>query len=141
LVVRAGALGDVLVAVQNVADDRTRSVHGAFALTVSVGPVVVLNPASKSAVVGAVSAVEPAVICSRTTRPAVIETLPGWVQLSPEPVAVHWARAIAGSDVAASIIAIDVRHSPVNLFISSPVQLEKFRKTWSHPVKNRSRYR
>jgi hypothetical protein len=41
------------------------------------GPVVELNPASKSVGVGAVSGVEAALTCSRTTRPAVIETLPG----------------------------------------------------------------
>jgi hypothetical protein len=38
------------------------SVQAAFALTVSVGPVVELNPASKSDVVGAVSDVDPALI-------------------------------------------------------------------------------
>jgi hypothetical protein len=77
LFVRAGAPGDVLVAVQEAADARTCNVHPAFALTVTVGPVVEFRPASKSAVVGAVSAVDPALTCSLTTRPAVIETLPG----------------------------------------------------------------
>ena len=63
--------------------------RAAFALTVSVGPVVELKPASKSAVVGAVSDVELALICKRTTRPAVMLTLPGWVQLAGLPAAVH----------------------------------------------------
>jgi hypothetical protein len=76
-VVRAGAPGDVLVAVQNEPDERRCNVHGALALTVSVGPVVELNPASKSAGEGAVSAELPALICRRTTLPAVIVTLPG----------------------------------------------------------------
>jgi hypothetical protein len=61
-VVRAGAPGEVFVAVHVAAVARRESVHAALALTVSVGPVVALNPASKSAGVGAVSAVEPALI-------------------------------------------------------------------------------
>jgi hypothetical protein len=76
LFVRAGAPADVLVAVQTAVDARRCSVHEAFALTVKVGPVVELNPASKSAGVGAVRAVEAALIWSLTTRPAVIDTLP-----------------------------------------------------------------
>jgi hypothetical protein len=52
-----------------------------------------LNPASKSDVVGAVSDVEPALIWSRTTRPAVMLTLPGWPQLAGLPLAVHCAFA------------------------------------------------
>jgi hypothetical protein len=96
LVVRAGAPGEVLVAPQNAVDDRMCSVHAAFALTVSVGPVVALNPASKSAGVGAVSEVDPAVICSRTTRPAVVDTLPARLHVPPAPDAVHCARAVTG---------------------------------------------
>jgi hypothetical protein len=88
-VVRAGAPGEVLVADQRAAVERTCKVHGAFALTVNVGPVVALNPASKSAVVGAERDVEPAAIWSRTTRPAVSETLPGIPQLAGAPFAVH----------------------------------------------------
>lgn len=96
LVVRAGAPGEVLVAVQRAADARMWSVQAAFALTVSDGPVVELNPASKSAGVGAVSAVDPALTCSLMTRPAVIETLPGKLQLAGAPLAVHCAAAIEG---------------------------------------------
>jgi len=62
LVVRAGAPGDVFVAVHVAAAARRLSVHEAFALTVSVGPVVALNPASKSVGFGAVSGVETALI-------------------------------------------------------------------------------
>ena len=62
LVVRAGTPGEVFVAVHVAAAARTDSVHEALALAVSVGPLVELNPASKSAGVGAVSAVEPALI-------------------------------------------------------------------------------
>jgi hypothetical protein len=62
LVVRAGAPGDVFVAVHVAAAARNDSVQAALALTVTVGPVVAFNPASKSAGVGAVSAVEPALI-------------------------------------------------------------------------------
>jgi len=76
LLARAGAPGEVFVAVHTALAARTLRLHGAFALTVSVGPAVELNPASKSAGLGAVSGVDPAVIWSRTTRPAVIETLP-----------------------------------------------------------------
>jgi hypothetical protein len=75
-VARAGAPGDVFVAVQKPLEARRDSVHGAFALTVNVGPVVALKPASKSVGVGAVSGVAPALTCSLTTRPAVIDTLP-----------------------------------------------------------------
>ena len=89
LVVRAGAPGEVFVADQKAAVERTCSVQGAFALTVNVGPVVELNPASKSAVLGAERDVEPALIWSRTTRPAISETLPGTPQLSGAPLAVH----------------------------------------------------
>ena len=56
---------------------------------VRVGPVVALKPASKSVGVGGVSAVEAAVIWSRTTRPAVIDTLPFRVQLAVRRCAVH----------------------------------------------------
>jgi hypothetical protein len=107
LVVRAGAPAEVLVAVHSAADARTWSVQAAFALTVIVGPVVELKPASKSAGVGAVSAVDPALTCTLTTRPAVIETLPGRLQLPGAPVAVHWAPAIAGpANVAPTIVTI-----------------------------------
>ena len=76
-VVLAGAPGEVFVAVQKPLVARMESVHGALALTVKVGPVVALNPASKSAGVGAVSGVDPALTCSLTTLPAVMDTLPG----------------------------------------------------------------
>jgi hypothetical protein len=76
-VVRAGAPGEVFVAVQSAEDARTWSVHAALALTVNDGPVVELKPASKSVGVGALSAVDPALTCSLITRPAVIDTLPG----------------------------------------------------------------
>ena len=62
LFVRAGAPADVFVAVQRAVEARRCSVQAALALTVKVGPVVALNPASKSAGVGAVSAVEAALI-------------------------------------------------------------------------------
>jgi hypothetical protein len=60
LVVRAGAPGEVFVAVQSAEAARRCRVHAALALTVKIGPVVALRPASKSAGVGAVRAVEPA---------------------------------------------------------------------------------
>src|SRR5207244_8333947 len=88
LFARAGAPGDVLVAVHTAEAALMWSVHAALALTVSVGPVVALNPSSKSEGVGAIRAVEPALICRRTTRPAVIETLPGKPQLAGAPFAV-----------------------------------------------------
>jgi hypothetical protein len=78
-----------LVAVHSAADARTWRVQAAFALTVNDGPVVELKPASKSAGVGAVSVVDPAPTCSLMTRPAVIETLPGRLQLAGAPLAVH----------------------------------------------------
>jgi hypothetical protein len=62
LLIRAGAPGEVLVAVHVAVAARRLSVHAALALTVRVGPLVALNPASKSAGTGAVSAVETAVI-------------------------------------------------------------------------------
>jgi len=77
LLARAGAPGEVFVAVHVAAAACTWRVHEALALTVKVGPVVALNPASKSAGVGAINGVETAVIWSRTTRPAVMVTLPG----------------------------------------------------------------
>jgi len=104
LVVRAGAPGEVLVAVQSAADARMWSVQAAFALTVSNGPVVELNPASKSVGVGAVSAVDPALTCTLTTRPAVIETLPGRLQVAGAPLAVHCAAAIEGRANAPTIV-------------------------------------
>jgi hypothetical protein len=60
LFARAGAPGEVFVPDQSALEARTANVHGALALTVKVGPVVELNPASKSVGVGAVRAVEPA---------------------------------------------------------------------------------
>jgi hypothetical protein len=51
-----------LVAVHTADDARILSVQAALALTVNVGPVVELKPASKSAGVGAVRDVEPALI-------------------------------------------------------------------------------
>jgi hypothetical protein len=122
-VVRAGAPGEVFVAAQNVAAERRLSVHAAFALTVSVGPVVELKPASKSEVVGAVRAVEPAAICRRTTRPAVIVTLPGTVHESPSPLAVHCASAASGTDDNPITKANAAQASPVSFLIYSPVQL------------------
>jgi hypothetical protein len=89
LVVRAGAPGEVLVALQYVAAERRYKFHEAFALTVIVGPVVAFKPASKSVGVGVVSAVEPALICRYTTRPAVIVTLPVLLQVPGAPLAVH----------------------------------------------------
>jgi hypothetical protein len=62
LLVRAGAPGEVFVAVQVAAAARRLNVHDALALTVRVGPEVELNPASKSAGSGAVSGVETALI-------------------------------------------------------------------------------
>jgi hypothetical protein len=78
-----------VVAVQRAEFARIYSVHGALALMVSEGPVVELNPASKSAVVGAARAVEPLLISSRTTLPVVIETLPGTLQFAGAPPALH----------------------------------------------------
>jgi hypothetical protein len=49
LLARAGAPGEVFVAVHVAAAARRWSVHAALALTVKVGPVVALKPASKSA--------------------------------------------------------------------------------------------
>jgi hypothetical protein len=123
LVVRAGAPGEVFVAAQNVAVERRLNVHPAFALTVNVGPVVALKPASKSVGVGAVRAVDPAPICSRTTRPAVIDTLPSWVQLAPSPVAEHCASAVAGNADQPITMAKPATPSPGNFLISSPVPL------------------
>jgi hypothetical protein len=60
LFTRAGAPGEVFVAVQTAADAWSCSIHEEFALTVSVGPVVEFWPASKSAGVGGVRTVEPA---------------------------------------------------------------------------------
>jgi len=62
LFARAGAPGEVLVAVQSAVDARIYSVQEEFELTVRVGPVVAFRPASKSADVGVVSAVELALI-------------------------------------------------------------------------------
>jgi len=62
LVAHAGAPGDVLVAVHVAEAALICSVQAELALTVSVGPVVALNPASKSAGVGAVRAVDPVLI-------------------------------------------------------------------------------
>ena len=128
LVVLAGAPGDVFVAVQKPLDARTESVQGALALTVNVGPVVALNPASKSAGVGAVSKVDPALTCNLTTLPAVIDTLPGTPQLAGAPLAVHCAVRVDG--LTHAIRAIDASAvQRLVLFIVSPARLERFRKT------------
>jgi len=115
LVVRAGAPGEVLVAVHSAADARMWSVQAALALTVSDGPVVEFNPPSKSAGVGAVSAVDPALTCTLTTRPAVIETLPGRLQLAGAPLAVHCAAAIEGRANAAPAIVTSAAHNLIRL--------------------------
>jgi hypothetical protein len=62
LLTRAGAPGEVFVAVHTAVDARMYSLQAEFELTVRVGPVVAFRPASKSADVGGVSAVELAVI-------------------------------------------------------------------------------
>jgi hypothetical protein len=105
----------VLTAVHNAADARTWSVQAAFALTVIAGPVVDLKPASKSAGVGAVSAVDDALICTLTTRPAVIETLPGRLQLAGIPLAMHCAAAIDGRTNAAPTTATSAAHNRICL--------------------------
>ncbi len=128
LVVLAGAPGDVFVAVQKPLDARVESVQGALALTVNVGPVVALNPASKSAGVGAVSGVDPALTCNLTTLPAVIDTLPGSEQLAGAPVALHCAATVDGLTHAMTAIAVTAVQSLI-WFIVSPVRLERFRKT------------
>ena len=128
LVVRAGAPGDVFVAVQKALEARVESVQGALALTVNVGPVVALNPASKSAGVGAVSVVDPALTCNLTTLPAVIDTLPNWVQLSGAPLAVHCAVTVDGLTHPIRAIAVSAVKRLV-LVIVSPARLERFRKT------------
>jgi hypothetical protein len=119
---RAGAPGEVFVAVQVAAAARRLSVHDALALTVRVGPEVALNPASKSAGTGAVSGVETALTWSRTTLPAVIETVPGSPQLAGAPVAVHWAdaedAAIGNPISAAASVARNIER-----LILAPVQL------------------
>jgi hypothetical protein len=105
----------VLTAVHNAADARTWSVQAAFALTVIAGPVVDLKPASKSAGVGAVSAVDAALICTLTTRPAIIETLPGRLQLAGIPLAMHCAAAIDGRTNAAPTTATIAAHNRICL--------------------------
>jgi hypothetical protein len=92
-----------------------------LALTVRVGPVVALNPASKSAGRGAVSGVETALIWSRTTRPASIETVPGRPQLAGAPLAVHCADAedaAIGNPITATSAARNIER-----LIVAPVQL------------------
>jgi hypothetical protein len=128
LVIRAGAPGEVLAAVQRGLDARSESVHGAFALTVKVGPAVALKPASKSAGVGAVRGVDPALTCNLTTLPAVIDTLPGLEQLAGAPLAVHCAVRVDGLTHAIRAIAVSAVQRLV-LFIVSPARLERFRKT------------
>jgi uncharacterized Zn-binding protein involved in type VI secretion len=127
-VVRAGAPGEVFVAVQKPLDACMVSVHGALALTVNVGPVVALKPASKSAGVGAVREVDPALTCSLTTLPAVIDTLPSCVQLAGAPLAVHCAATVDGFTHAKRAIAVSAAQRLL-LFIVSPARLERFRKT------------
>jgi hypothetical protein len=128
LVVRAGAPGEVFVAVQKPLDARVETVQGALALTVNVGPVVALNPASKSSAVGAVSEVDPALTCNLTTLPAVIDTLPTSVQLSGAPLTVHCAATVDGFTHAMRAIAVSAVQMLV-LFIVCPARLERFRKT------------
>jgi hypothetical protein len=89
LLVRAGAPGDVFVALHTAVVDLRYSLQAEFALIVSVGPVVRLNPASKSVGVGAAREVEVALICILITRPATTEALDARVQLPPLPDAVH----------------------------------------------------
>jgi len=102
LLARAGAPGDVVIAVHTAVDDLTWSLQAALALTVSVGPVVELIPASKSAAVGAVSVVEVALSCILITRPAVIDVLVATVQLAGPPDAVHCPMARPGANVTIS---------------------------------------
>jgi hypothetical protein len=139
-VVRAGAPGEVFVAVQNAPEARTYSVHAALALTVNVGPVVALKPASKSAGVGAVSAVDPALTCKRTTRVVVINTLPSCVQLAGAPLAVHCAATGDGLAHAMAATAVNADQSLIFLTVS-PARFERFRKTCFHWMQDRSRFR
>ena len=76
LFTRAGAPGEVFVAVHTAVDARRYSLQAEFELTVRVGPVVAFRPASKSAEVGVVRVVEFALIWRSITLPAVIDTLP-----------------------------------------------------------------
>jgi hypothetical protein len=122
LLARAGTPGEVLDAVHVGDAARIWSVHGAFALTVRVGPVVELKPASKSAAVGAVRVVDPALISSCTTLPAVIDTLPGTLQLSGAPLRLHCAPAAIGSIAATAQIARPADLTELRL-ISPPVPL------------------
>jgi hypothetical protein len=122
LLVRAGAPGEVFVAVHVAAAARRLSVHDALALTVSVGPVVALNPASKSVGVGAVNGVEAAAICSLTTRPAVMETVPGRPQLSGAPLAWHCADA-EDAAIGKPIMAATTAAPSLERLIASPVQV------------------
>jgi hypothetical protein len=140
LVTRAGAPGDVFVAVQNAAEARKWSVHAALALTVKVGPVVALKPASKSAGVGAARVVEPVLTWSRTTLPAVIETLPGRPQLAGLPDAVHCAPSRDGPAKSPNAAANPVATSPSRV-ISPSARFETFRKTWFRRTKIRPRSR
>jgi hypothetical protein len=123
LLVRAGAPGEVFVAVHVAAAARRLSVHDALALTVSVGPVVALNPTSKSAGVGAVNGVEPAAICSLTTRPAVMETVPGRPQLSGAPLAWQFCADARDAAVGKPITATIIAAPNLMRLILSPVQL------------------
>jgi glyoxylate carboligase len=123
LLVRAGAPGEVFVAVHVAAAARRLSVHDALALTVSVGPVVALKPASKSAGVGAVNGVDAAGICSLTTRPAVMDTVPGMPQLSGAPLAWHCCADAPDADAVNPITAAIIAAPNLMRLISSPVQL------------------
>jgi hypothetical protein len=72
--------------------------------------------------VGAVRAVDPALTCSLTTRPAVIETLPGCVQLTGVPLVVHCAAAVEGRANAAPAIVTSAAQNRMTL-ISAPALL------------------
>ena len=132
LFVRAGAPGDVFVALHSAVEDLMYSLHAALALMVSVGPVVELNPASKSVAVGAVSIVEVAVICILITRPAVIDAFDATLQLPPFPDAVHCAEARPAANVTTSETAIAKRLIE-GRFTLTPVRREKYPTTGCRP--------
>lgn len=132
LSVRAGAPGEVFVALHSAVDDRRLSAHEALALIVSVGPVVAFKPASKCAEVGAVSAVEAALNCSITTRPAVMDTSPGRLQDASGPEAVHCPRATDDANV--NVAAIVRRNGMAEMVLTGlPVQRERCRRKSSLP--------
>jgi hypothetical protein len=122
LLARAGTPGDVFTAVQRLEPARRLSVHAAFALTVNVGPVVALKPASKSAGVGVLRDVDAALAWSLTTRPAVIETLPAWLHVAGAPDAVHWPEAAAGTPINSTVTIAAPLHR-IARFIGTPSRL------------------